>query len=85
MAVGIPVFANDWDVMKEITGNGKYATVYKTRDEYDLLREFMLFLQNKALYQAKANEAALFVRERYSIEKHIDELKKVYYKMINTD
>jgi len=80
MAVGIPVFANDWDVMKEITGNGKYATVYKTRDEYDLLREFMLFLQNKALYQAKANEAALFVRERYSIEKHIDELKKVYYK-----
>ena len=80
MAVGIPVFVNDWDVMKEITGNGKYATVYKTRDEYDLLREFMLFLQNKALYQAKANEAALFVRERYSIEKHIEKLKKVYNK-----
>jgi len=85
MAVGIPVFVNDWDVMSEITANGKYATLYKTRDEYDLLREFMLFLQNKAVYQTKANEASVFVRERYSIEKHIDELKKVYYKMIYTD
>ena len=85
MAVGIPVFVNDWDVMKEITGNGKYATLYKTRDEYDLLREFMLFLQNKAVYQEKADEAALFVRKQYSIEKHIDELKKVYNKMIFTD
>jgi len=81
MAVGIPVFVNDWDVMKEITGNGKYATLYKTKDENDLLREFMLFLQNKALYQTKANEASIFVRKQYSIEKHIDELKKVYYKL----
>ena len=80
MAVGIPVFVNDWDVMKEITGNGKYATLYKTKNENDLLREFMLFLQNKALYQAKANEASIFVRKQYSIEKHIEKLKKVYNK-----
>jgi len=85
MAVGIPVFVNDWDVMKEITGNGKYATLYKTKDEIDLLREFMLFLQNKDRYKAKAKEAARFVREHFSIEKHIEELKKVYYNMINAD
>jgi len=85
MAVGIPVFVNDWNVMREITVNGKYATLYKTKDENDLLQQFMLFLQNKAIYQVKAKNAALFVRERYSIEKHIEALKVVYNKMINTD
>jgi glycosyltransferase involved in cell wall biosynthesis len=85
MAVGIPVFVNDWGVMSEITGNGKYATIYKTKDENDLLQHFMLFLQNKPVYQEKARHASLFVRERYSIEKHIEALKEVYNKMINTD
>jgi|GEM_PF-243873 len=85
MAVGIPVFVNDWTVMSEITENGKYATLYKSKDENDLLREFMLFLQNKPLYQAKAIDAAKFVRERYSIEKHIEALKAVYNELISTD
>ena len=85
MAVGIPVFVNDWGVMSEITENGKYATLYKTKDENDLLQQFMLFLQNKAICQVKAKNAALFVRERYSIEKHIEALKVVYNKMINID
>lgn len=31
MAVGIPVFVNDWMVMSGITDEGKYATLYKTR------------------------------------------------------
>ena len=85
MAVGIPVFVNDWAVMSEITENGKYATLYKSKDENDLLREFMLFLQNKPLYEAKALAAAKFVREQYSIEKHIEGLKAVYNKLISTD
>ena len=78
MAVGIPVFVNDWGVMSEITDNGKYATLYKTKDEGDLLQQFMLFLQNKQFYQDRARLASLFVRERYSIEKHIEVLKEVY-------
>ncbi len=78
MAVGIPVFVNDWQVMTEITDCGKYATLYKTRDEVDLLQQFMLFLQNKETYKNKAQEAASFVREIYSIEKHIEQLKIVY-------
>ena len=78
MAVGVPVFVNDWQVMTEITDCGKYATLYKTRDEVDLLQQFMVFLQNKETYKDKAQEAASFVRERYSIEKHIENLKRAY-------
>jgi len=82
MTVNIPVFVNDWKVMSEITCNGKFATFYKTKDENDLLRKFMLFLQNKQVYQTKAIEAAKFVRKRYSIEKHIDALKAIYNQIV---
>jgi glycosyltransferase involved in cell wall biosynthesis len=84
MAVGIPIFVNDWGVMTEITDGGKYASLYKTKDEQDLLREFMLFLQNKEVYRNKANQAATFVREKYSIEKHIEKLKEVYSDIVNS-
>ena len=82
MATRVPVFVNDWGVMTEITDGGKYATLYKTKDEQDLLREFMLFLQNKAVFLTKAKEAAVFVCNNYSIEKHIENLKEVYKSVV---
>jgi glycosyltransferase involved in cell wall biosynthesis len=78
MAVGIPVFVNDWGVMQEITDRGKYASLYKSKDENDLLREFMLFLQNKPDYQKKAKKAADFIRQQYSIKVHILQLLEIY-------
>jgi len=78
MAVGIPVFVNDWMVMSEITDEGKYATLYKTKDEQNLLQHFLLFLQDKTDFLTKAANASSFVRQKYSIEKHIEKLKKIY-------
>lgn len=84
MAVGIPVFVNDWGVMTEITTGGKYATLYKTKDEQDLLREFMLFLQNREQYRQQAGRAADYVRSKFTIEKHIANLKIVYSDVVNS-
>ena len=78
MAVGIPVFVNDWGVMKEITDDGRYATLYKTKDDGDLLQHFLLFLHEKMFYLNKAKIGASFVRTKFSIEKHIEHLKRVY-------
>lgn len=78
IASGIPVFVNDWDVMEEITDNGKLANLYKTDNKTDLLEKFMLFLQDKNTYKQKALQNASVVREKFSIEKHIQELKKLY-------
>ena len=78
MAAGVPVFVNDWEVMNEITEEGKLATIYKTKDEKDLLEKFMLFLQTKETYKQKANEVSTIVRQKYSIEKYIENLKIVY-------
>lgn len=78
MASGIPVFVNDWKVMNEITENGKYATIYSTKDVGNLLNHFLSFIENKKSYVAKASEAKNFVRNKYSIESHIAQLKLVY-------
>lgn len=78
---GVPVFVNDWEVMKEITANGEYATLYKTKDEKDLVREFMLFLQNREAYILKTKKSARLVRSRYSIDMHIENLKNIYFSL----
>jgi len=78
LACGIPVFANNWEVMTEITENGKLATIYKTKDEMELFRHFSLFLQDKESYIEKALKASIEVKVKYSIEKHISNLKILY-------
>ena len=78
IAAGIPVFVNDWEVMNEITEEGKLATIYKTKDEKDLLEKFMLFLQTRETYKQKTKQVSSIVRQKFSIEKYIENLKIVY-------
>ena len=78
IAAGIPVFVNDWEVMKEVTEDGKYATLYKTKNEKDLLCHFMSFLKNQNSYKENAEKSSQCVQKKYSIKKHIQELINVY-------
>jgi len=78
IAAGIPVFVNDWEVMKEITENGAKAVLYRTKDENDLFNQFLLFLNDPVSYKKKALENAAWARQSYSIQNHISNLYKVY-------
>jgi glycosyltransferase involved in cell wall biosynthesis len=78
MYAGLPVFVNDWGVMIEITQNGTYVNVYKTKDEYDLLEKFEDFLKNRQQYMEKAMCAKSYVIENYSIDNYIEKLKIIY-------
>ena len=80
IAAGVPVFVNDWTVMQEITDNGKFATIYKTKNENDLLNKFLLFLQNKNFNIQKAKENVIEIRKKFSIENHLINLKQEYFK-----
>ena len=82
LSVGIPVFVNDWDVMREITEEGRYATIYKSKDETDLMNHFLSFINCPFEYREKANAASILVRNKYSIENHINALKIVYNELI---
>jgi glycosyltransferase involved in cell wall biosynthesis len=83
MAAGIPVFVNDWDVMKEITADGERAILYKTKDENDLFRQFKFYLHDPMSYKQRALENAVWARETYSIQNHCDRLSEVYQKVLS--
>jgi glycosyltransferase involved in cell wall biosynthesis len=78
IASGIPVFVNDWVVMREITENGKLAVLYKTKDENNLNQKFIHYMQNKSLYLAQAKQSAIEVKRKFSIENHINHLYNLY-------
>lgn len=79
---GVPVFVNDWGVMAEITENGRLATLYKTGSTEDLFEKFSRFIRNKEPFCDKANESARYVREKYSIETHMNNLYDIYSKVL---
>lgn len=83
IAAGVPTFVNDWGVMREITNDGKYATLYKTKDIHDLLVRFMTYLDQKDIYREKSKVLASEIREKFSIETHLNKLYSVY-KSINS-
>lgn len=83
MAVGLPVFVNDWGVMNEITDGGRWATVYKTKDEVDLLEKFLIFTKNRIEYTKRSKEIKSLIRAKFSIEVHIEMLKKSYVDLLN--
>lgn len=83
MACGLPVFVNDWDVMTEITENGKLATLYSTKNQEDLFRQFSLFLHSRQQFVDIANSAKEIVRKKFSITNHISELFNTY-SLLNT-
>ena len=82
IAVGVPVFVNDWAIMKEITENGKDAIIYKTKNEQDLLDKFLLFLDNRDAYIENAKKSAERVRSKFSIENHLSKLKVIYESLL---
>ena len=78
MASGVPVLVNDWDVMKEITEDGRWATLFKTGDVEDCVAKLTALAALPAERAKLAQAANGFVRRRYSIENHITALSKVY-------
>lgn len=83
IACGVPTFVNDWCTMKEITQNGRWATLYQTDDEESLLTAFKDFLSRREDYEARALQSAYEVRETYSIESHIRALNILYSEIQN--
>lgn len=78
MAAGLPVIVNDWEVMKEITHDGKWATLFKTEDAEDCANKIQDLIEHLAERKEKARQIAKEVREEYSIEKHIARLNAIY-------
>lgn len=82
MAAGLPVIVNDWAVMKEITKDGQWATLFKTEDAEDCANKIEGLLNRLEERKAQAQGIAKEVRKEYSIEKHIERLNEIYNSII---
>ncbi len=78
MASSVPVFVNDWEVMREITDDGVYANLYPTKQEEELFRQFMDFTANTTTYKQQAQKASAWVRKNYSIQNHQINMSNIY-------
>lgn len=78
LGAGVPVVANDWTVMKEITQNGKWGGLYKTNDYQGCVWAILELLQHIEQRKQEARQQAVAVREKYAIENHIKQLGELY-------
>lgn len=82
MASALPVIVNDWAVMKEITGQGKYASLYDTNNVEDCLSKIITLNQKRAAdadgFKEERSRISKAIREKYSIENHIRGLYDIY-------
>ena len=72
IASGLPVLVNDWDVMKEVTRDGEWATLYQTGDEEDCISKIRTWMERRPEAPAEV------VRSHYSIMNHIQALNRIY-------
>lgn len=78
IALGMPVFVNDWYVMREITDNGRLAVLYKSKNVDDLYEKFMDYIFNKEKYVDCAVHNADIIRTKFGIGRHVDCLNDLY-------
>lgn len=85
MAAGVPVVANDWEVMKEISQNGKWLRLYKTDDAQSGAEAMADLIDNISAYKAAAQQQKHEVRSTFSIENHIERLASIYSAVVSNN
>lgn len=78
IAAGVPTIVNDWEVMKEITNQGEYASLFPTDNITSLYELYHDFVIHRQSWIEKAYQSAIEVRRRYDIDRHIACLEQEY-------
>lgn len=78
MFCGTPTVINDIPPMLEISKNGEFAKIYKSKDEIDLFNNLSVVLDSDELLQNLSYNAKNWATENFSIDQHLNKLKKLY-------
>ncbi len=81
MVSGTNVVVNDCDMIREITSNGKYATLYKENNDVDFAAKTRNVLVNLEDYELISQVVKEETRQIFSIEKHIEGLERIYLQL----
>lgn len=78
MISGTPVILNDWKVMLEISNNGEYAEVFKSKDPEDLSGKMIKFINNRSIFLEQAKSLKPLIRQKYDVVNYLQNLKSLY-------
>lgn len=82
MLAGVPMIVSDITPLLEATANGKYAKIFPVGNEI-ILGEMMIEALIKRDAQIEmADKARQFAAENFSIERHLQELKRLYQTLL---
>jgi glycosyltransferase involved in cell wall biosynthesis len=85
LAAGRPVIAYDCDGAREVCLDGQTGFLIKRADLGALRQKIVQLAADPALRERLGNAGRQFVRERFSIERMVDDLYMLYHRLSGTD
>jgi glycosyltransferase involved in cell wall biosynthesis len=81
MGMGIPPVLSDIGALREISGGGRYAVLFRTGDPQDLAEKLAALLRNPDERARLGAQAKQWAVEQFGIEQHIRNLIRVYQRL----
>lgn len=82
MLAKVPLIVSDIEPLLEASDDGKYTEIFPAQNAEVLSEKMLKLLKDKNLREDLANRAFEFAQENFSIEAHIQSLKKLYESLI---
>lgn len=83
MGYSLPIISTKVGAIPEIVHNGENGYIYDPGDVEGFAESITLLLQNERDLLAAGNKSLEIVKEKYSLNKHILEIEKMYYRLLN--
>lgn len=80
IVAGLPTLVNDYPVMMEVTNDGEWATLYASDNVDECCQKLEAILTNLPRSKEIAAVASRKIRNKFSIEEYINNLKLIYNK-----
>ena len=84
MASGVPVVVSNCGGMKDVVKDGTNGFLFDVGDARQLTEKIKLLLSNEELRTRLVENGKKTVREKYTLEKVVDTLEKLYEKTLNS-
>ncbi len=82
MLMGVPTISSDIPPLLEVTSNGKYGMLFKTKNENDLAKKVISLVDDSYKLNELAVKGKNYAIKNFSIEKYIEELKSIYQSLL---
>ena len=83
MLCKIPTILSDIEPLLEVSGGGKFAEIFRTKNSSELSEKMIHLAENKNVRDDLKESAFAFAKENFSIKAHLRELKKLYEKILS--